>query len=199
RGHYSLNLRRPFCILSSEPSHEVIRHLQDATHDQQTVSTAYISGTPGCGKTRLGQEFFATKRDIDGLTFVATLNTEGIETIATSYITLGKHQGITRYSLKKLETSRRESPSEKIQYLKLLILKKVRKFSKWLIIADNVIALSVVRSFLPQTSSEEWGHGQVLFTTLNGSSIPCNTKHTYHESFSQGMEEDEAVNLLKCI
>ena len=100
-------------------------------------------------------------------TFVATLNTEGIETIATSYITLGKHLGITRYSLKKLETSRRESPSEKIQYLKLLILKKVRKFSKWLIIADNVVALSVVRSFLPQTSSEEWGHGQVLFTSLN--------------------------------
>ncbi|XP_022792247.1 uncharacterized protein LOC111331406 [Stylophora pistillata] len=206
----------PFCILSSEPSHEVIRRtndikrlmeklkdLQDATHDQQTVSTVYISGTPGCGKTQLarqlGQEFFATSRDSHGLTFVATINAESIETIATSYITLGKHLGITEYSLTKLETSRRERPPETIQYLKLLIMKRVRKFSKWLIIADNVDQLNAVRRFLPQTSSKEWGHGQVLFTTQNGSSIPCNAKHTYHESFSQGMEEDEAVNLLKSV
>lgn len=112
-----------------------MKHLEDGS--QQAVSTIYISGTPGCGKSQLarqlGQEFFCTRsREIDGLTFVATLNAESSETLADSYITLGKHLGITEYTLTNLETSKRENPKETIQHLQSLIAPKIRKFSKWL-------------------------------------------------------------------
>ena len=44
---------------------------------------------------------------------------------------------------------------------------------------------------------EEWGHGQVLVTTQDSSVVPHNAPHTYHESFSKGMEPDDAVELLE--
>ena len=61
---------------------------------------------------------------------------------------------------------------------------------------DNVVDLSLVRSYLPPTASEEWGHGQVLVTTQDTQSIPFNAPYTYHESLSKGMHPDDAVDLL---
>ena len=88
---------KPFCILPCEASHEVIRRSNDFTRlkkkmmkelrdgSQQAVSTIYISGTPGSGKSQLGQELFYTRsRDSDDLVFVATLNAESVETLANS-------------------------------------------------------------------------------------------------------------------
>ncbi|KAL9958212.1 hypothetical protein ACROYT_G035193, partial [Oculina patagonica] len=85
-----------FCNLTFKPSHEIVRRSNDVTrimskmqelHDGSNgaVSTIYLSGNPGCGKTQIarqiGQDFF-TKRSSDskGLTFVATLNAETLET-----------------------------------------------------------------------------------------------------------------------
>ena len=74
---------------------------------------------------------------------------------------------------------------------------KVSEFTKWLIIADNVIDLRSVRNLLPQTGSKEWGHGQVLITTQDSTTIPQNAPHTYHESLSKGMQLDDAMKLLE--
>ena len=41
------------------------------------------------------------------------------------------------------------------------------------------------------------GHGQVLITTQDISSIPVNAPLTYHESLSKGMHPDDAVDLLR--
>ena len=203
----------PFCFLALKPPHEVIRRSSDIErisnkmqelHNSSNgaVSTIYLSGNPGCGKSQLarqlGQEFFSKKSDnTDDMTFVATMNAESIETLTDSYITLGRHLGITEYALTNLEISKREKPGETIQQLFRLILPQVRKYSNWLIIADNVIDLNLVRRFLPLTGSEEWGHGQVLITTQDSTVVPHNAPHTYHESFSKGMQAADAVELLE--
>ena len=204
---------KPFCILTCEPAHEVIRRSKDITRlkkkmkdledgSHQVVSTIYISGTPGSGKSQLarqlGQEFFCTRSsDTDDPVFVATLNAESVEALADSYITLGKYLGVTEYSLTNFVTEKREKPKETIQHLKISIAAKIRKFSKWLLIADNVVELKAIRSFLPQIASSEWGHGQVVITTQDSSTIPCNAPHTYHESLNKGMDVEDAVELLK--
>ena len=202
-----------FCLLTLKPPHEVIKRSNDIeriTNKMQelqngtngAVSTIYLSGNPGCGKSQLarqvGHDFLSKRSDnVEDLLFVATLNAESIETLADSYITLGRHLGLTEYTLTSLETSKTERPGEVILQLKRLILPNVRKYSKWMIIADNVVDLTLVRSFLPQTGSEEWGHGQVLVTTQDSSAVPLNAPHTYHESFSKGMQPDDAVELLE--
>ena len=53
------------------------------------VSTIYLSGNPGCGKTQLarqiGEQFFKIgSGEREGLTFVATLNAETFEALADS-------------------------------------------------------------------------------------------------------------------
>ena len=199
-----------FCILASRPPHIIIRRSHDIERitnkmeelyngSSGAVSTVYLSGNPGCGKTQLareiGQQFFSEQSG--DLICAATLNTESIETLVDSYLTLGRHLGITEYALKDLESLKEEKPIEAIKQLHRLILPKTSKFTKWLIIADNVIDLRLVRDLLPQTGSKEWGHGQVLITTQDSGTIPQNAPHTYHESLSKGMRRDEAVELLE--
>ncbi|XP_078345543.1 uncharacterized protein LOC144631046 [Oculina patagonica] len=202
-----------FCHLTFKPCHEIIRRSNDVTRimtkmqglqesSNGAVSTIYFSGNPGCGKTQIerqiGEEVFMIRSsDSKRLTFVATLNAETLETLADSYISLAKKLGITEYTLTNLTTSKVNSPKEIVQQLQHLILPKIKQFSEWLIIADNVVDLSLVRNYLPQTASKEWGHGQVLITTQDSSVIPTNAPHTYHESLSAGMQPGDAVELLK--
>ena len=201
-----------FCILASRPPHVIIRRSHDIERitkkmeelyngSSGAVSTVYLSGNPGCGKSQLareiGQQFFSEQND--DLIFAATLNTESIETLVDSYLTLGRYLGITEYALTSLDSLKKVKPIEAIKQLHRLILPKTSKFTKWLIIADNVIDLRLVRDLLPQTGSKEWGHGQVLITTQDSGTIPQNAPHTYHESLSKGMRRDEAVELLETV
>ena len=204
---------QPFCFLASTPPHDIIRRSHDieriteimkelSSGSNGGVSTVYLSGNPGCGKSQIareiGQQFFSERMgDDENLIFVATLNAETIETLANSYMTLGRHLGITEYALSRLESLKIEKPLEAVQQLHRLILLKVTKFTKWMIIADNVVDLRSVQGLLPQTGNKEWGHGQVLITTQDSTTIPHNAPHTYHESLSKGMRLDEAVELLE--
>ena len=202
-----------FCTLTFKPSHKIIKRSSDVTRIMKkldelynesngAISTIYLSGIPGCGKSQLarqlGQDIFDRRlHGNDSLTFVATLNAETLDSLADSYSSLARHLGITEYTLTNLETSTKGNPREKIQYLKRAIYPKTKQFFNWLIIADNVVDLSLVCRDLPPTGSEEWGHGQVLITTQDSSSIPSNAPLTYHESLSKGMHPDDAVNLLR--
>ena len=208
----SANLQ-PFCFLASTPPHDIISRFHDIERITKKmeelssgasggVSTVYLSGNPGCGKSQIareiGQQFFSERKgDAENLIFVATLNAETIETLADSYMTLGRYLGITEYALSRLESLKIEKPLEAVQQLHRLILPKVTKFTKWMIIADNVVELRSVNALLPQTGSKEWGNGQVLITTQDSTTIPHNAPHTYHESLSKGMRLDEAVELLE--
>ena len=204
---------QPFCCLASTPPHDIIRRSHDIERITKKmeelssganggVSTVYLSGNPGCGKSQIareiGQQFFSERKgDVENLIFVATLNAETIETLADSYMTLGRYLGITEYALSRLESLKIEKPLEAVQQLHRLILLKVTKFTKWMIIADNVVDLRSVQGLLPQTGNKEWGHGQVLITTQDSTTISHNAPHTYHESLSKGMRLDEAVELLE--
>ena len=200
-----------FCILTCKPSHPIIRRVNDVTRilkkldelqneSKGAISTIYLSGIPGCGKSQIarqvGQEIFDKRwREGEDLTFVATLNAETLDSLAESYCSLARHFGITDNALANLEASR--NLPEKIEYLKTLIFSKTKQFSNWLIIVDNVVDLSSVQGDLPPSGRKELGHGQVLITTQDISSIPVNAPLTYHESLSKGMHLDEAVNLLR--
>ena len=202
-----------FCSLAFKPSHQIIKRSNDVTKIMKkmeklenesagAVSTIYLSGIPGCGKSQIarqiGQEYFDKRScESEGLTFVATLNAETSQTLADSFLSLARRLGVTEYTLTNLTTSKVGRPKETIQHLKLLICPKMKQLSNWLIIADNVVDLSLVRNDLPPSGSKAWGNGQVLITTLDCSTIPSNAPHTFHKSLSQGMQMEDAVELLK--
>ena len=201
-----------FCSLTFKPSHQIIRRSNDVTRiknkleelyneSKGAISTIYLSGIPGCGKSQIarqvGQEVYDKRlREDEGLTFVSTLNAETLDSLADSYFNLAKQLGVMEYALTNLVTSTKVDSSKTIQYLMRFISPKMKQFSAWLIIVDNVVDLSLVRSYLPPTASEEWGNGQVLVTTQDTQSIPFNAPYTYHESLSKGMHPDDAIDLL---
>ena len=133
---------QPSCILTSSPPHKIIRRSHDIeriTNKMEelygdangAISTVYLSGNPGCGKSQLareiGQEFFSKRTG--ELTFVATLNAESVETLAESYLNLGRRVGITEYALTSVENLKREKPVEAIGQLHRLIKSKVSTFT----------------------------------------------------------------------
>ena len=202
-----------FCSLTFMPPHEIIRRSSDIrkiTEKMQelydgsngAVSTIYLSGNPGCGKSQLarqiGDEFYTLKsRDTEGLIFVTTLNAETLEKLADSYVTLAKKLGTTEHAVTQMEKSKMVKPEDALKEAMCMIPPKTAKFANWLMIVDNVTDLRLVRSYLPQTASNEWGHGQVIITTQDSGPIPSNAPHTYHASLSNGMQRGDAVELLR--
>ena len=200
-----------FCCLTFNPSHQIIRRSNDVIRinnkleelydeNKGAISTIYLSGIPGCGKSQLarqvGQEVYDRRlREDEGLTFVSTLNAETLDSLADSYFNLAKQLGVTEYALTNLVTSTKVDSRKKIQRLVRFISPKVKQFSAWLIVVDNVVDLSLVRSYLPPTANEEWGHGQMIVTTQDTQSIPFIAPHSYHESLRKGMHPDDAVSL----
>ena len=205
-----------FCLFTSNPLHRIILRGKDVTkimgkmkvleeRSNRVVSTIYLSGMPGCGKSQIarqiGEQFFTTESgESKGLTFVATLNAESLKTLADSYFSLAKNLGVTGYTVSKLAiTVQLESADETIRHLQRLIRPITNLFSNWLMIAGNVEDLPLVRSFLPQTGCKDWGLGQVLITTQDASAISKSAPLTYHESLSAGMLLDDALQLLKVV
>lgn len=204
-----------FCNLTFKPSHEIILRGNDVTRIMEKmkelkdvssgrISTIYLSGIPGCGKSQLasqlGKEFFKRRwrrSDPSGLVFVATLDAESLETLADSYLALAKQLGITEYALTNLAIAKSERPKETLQHLKLFVMSKTRTFNDWLIIVDNVVDLSLIHGFVPENGNREWGNGQVLITTQDTRSLPFNGTYTYHESLSEGMLQSDTVELLR--
>ena len=211
-----INLKvESFCLLTSNPPHKIILRRTEVSkiigkmkaleeRSNGAVSTIYLLGMPGCGKSQIarqtGEQFFTMKSGKSkSLTFVATLNAESLETLRDSYFSLAKKLGVSEYAISKLAIAELESAGETIRHLQRLIRPITNLFSNWLMIADNVEDLPLVRSFLPQTGCKDWGLGQVLITTQDASAIPTSAPHTYHESLSAGMLLDDALQLLKVV
>lgn len=209
-----INLKvESFCLLTSNPPHKIILRRTEVSkiigkmkaleeRSNGAVSTIYLSGMPGCGKSQIarqtGEQFFTMKSGKSkSLTFVATLNAESLETLRDSYFSLAKKLGVSEYAISKLAIAELESADEIIRHLQRLIRQNTNLFYSWLMIADNVGDLVLVRSFLPQTGCKDWGRGQVLITTQDASAIPTSAPHTYHELLSAGMRLDDALQLLK--
>lgn len=209
-----INLKvESFCLLTSNPPHKIILRRTEVSkiigkmkaleeRSNGAVSTIYLSGMPGCGKSQIarqtGEQFFTMKSGKSkSLTFVATLNAESLETLRDSYFSLAKKLGVSEYAISKLAIAELESADEIIRHLQRLIRQNTNLFYSWLMIADNVEDLLLVRSFLPQTGCKDWGRGQVLITTQDASAIPTSAPHTYHELLSAGMRRDDALQLLK--
>ena len=150
-----INLKvESFCLLTSNPPHKIILRRTEVSkiigkmkaleeRSNGAVSTIYLSGMPGCGKSQIarqtGEQFFTMKSGKSkSLTFVATLNAESLETLRDSYFSLAKKLGVSEYAISKLAIAELESADEIIRHLQRLIRQNTNLFYSWLMIADNV-------------------------------------------------------------
>ena len=195
--------------LPTKPSHVIqdrhsevsmiLKHMEELKSGSDgEISTVYLSGNPGCGKSQIARmvgEAFYKQVSPDDLTFVATLNAETLETLFNSYDSLSRALRCTEFAVGRITTSG-DKIDEKLEQFQRLVTPKMKEFSSWLIIIDNVVKLEAVRRFWPTSGSKENGNGQILVTTQDSSTIPENGSHSRCICLSRGMHPEDAVSLL---
>ena len=202
----------PFCVLPLKPTHDVtgrdsevskiaqqLRALKYANND--ALSTLYISGNPGSGKSQLAR--LVAKRFYDEVkenpyttSFVMTLNAENSETLLESYVVFARHCKCPEYAVTNTLNSTDLCADEKIRSLKTLIGARISYYTSWLLVVDNVINVSQIHGHLPDAGDEQWVRGQLLITTQDAFSIPLTNSAIQHVSVSKGMHPDDARSLL---
>ena len=202
----------PFCILPPKPSHDVtgrnrevikitkqLKELKEANKNE--LSFLYISGNPGSGKSQLAglvtKRFFDEARDIPSSTScVMTLNAASPDSLLESYALMARQVECPEYAITNTLNSKAVKTEEKISNFKTLISSKIKLYTTWLVIVDNVCNMAWVHDHLPERGNGQWSNGQILVTSQDISSIPSTSSFVNHVSISRGMEADDSYSLL---
>ena len=198
----------PFCILPPKPSHDVdgrdyevtkitqqLKELKDGNKNR--LSYLYISGNPGSGKSQLAglvaKRFF---QELTNTAFVMTLNAESIDSLLESFVSFARLLKCSEYVITNTLSSKDSEIEEKITNLKTLVSTKVKLYTSWLLVVDNVTSIPQVSAHLPESGNEQWLGGQMLITTQDTASIPLTNTFINHIPVSKGMELADATSLL---
>ena len=201
-----------FCILPPKPSHnvasrdfevaEIMQQLKQLKSDNENkLNFLYISGNPGSGKSKLAglvaERFFDEAKEIPSATsFVMTLNAESQDTLLESYVSFARRLKCPEYAITNTLNSKDLTTEKKITSLKSLIGTKIKLYTSWLLVVDNVTSISRVHVQLPESGNEQWIRGQLLITTQDSASIPLTSSFIKHISVSKGMKPRDARSLL---
>ncbi len=200
-------------ILPGKPFHVTqrrgieIQKIQDSFRELRisatvsTVTAVYVKGPPGCGKTQLARQFgkeFIEKYEGNGEEFpriVATLHAQTPESLLESYKELHEKLEIPKAH------EERGSVRERIKGYANDIKNHLRESSSlWLLIVDNLTVNDPLREFWPTPEQESsWGEGLVLVTTQDSELAPRSHAHAKVISLESGMEEADAMDLLRAI
>ena len=201
-----------FCILPPKPSHDVaerdhelakiaqqLKQLKET--NESRLTSLYISGNPGSGKSQLAglaaKKFFDDKKQIAGKNaFVMTLNAQSLDSLLESYVSFARHLKCSEYAVTNTVNDKDLKTEGKIANIKSLISTKVELYSSWLLVVDNVVSLSGINPHLPETGGTHWCKGQLLITSQDTAAIPSETSFSNHISVSKGMTPSDAISLL---
>ena len=207
------NLYKSFQVLSSKPTHEVVYRkeiLNEIKQDLQKLRTHhggaltyfYISGNPGCGKSQLarqlGEDLYKSTNWHTETTYVMTLNAKDLDTLLYSYEEFGRYLNCKEDVLLNIMNSSK-TKAEKIKDLRSQITTRIRNWTRWWIIIDNVEDLDIVSALLPQMGDVVWNNGQIILTTQNTKSVPSESMLIKHISLSSGMNNNECRQLLSVL
>ena len=83
-----------------------------------------------------------------------------------------------------------------VEFLSASLCLAMRRRSNWLLLVDDYRPDSLMTEYWPQPGDTRWGVGTVIVTTNDRDIIPVNNSHSAVVDVSQGLEKEEAVNLL---
>ena len=160
----------PFCVLPLKPTHDVtgrdsevskitqqLRALKCANDD--ALSTLYISGNPGSGKSQLArlvaERFYDEVKEIPSATsFVMTLNAENSETLLESYVVFARHCKCPEYAVTNTLNSTDLCADQKITRLKTLIGARISYYTSWLLVViTSLMCLKYMNTYQMQETN----------------------------------------------
>ena len=154
--HESVLLRRPY----------VLQTIDKKLKDQEGIKTIALVGIGGVGKTTLVRQYARSTRS-NKESIVWELNAETKDSLVNSFEDLAYATAKTekeKRDLRFLQEIKNQDRREKSLFI--IVKKKLRAHSAWLLIYDNVENLSDVKKYFPSDSTV-WGSGKVLITSRN--------------------------------
>ena len=194
--------KNSFCHLPQKPAHYVterrleVQSIREKLCDlrekyPQGITTVYVSGNPGCGKSQVARQVGRSLYDEGGYDFIMTVNAE-----SSSAFLLSMEKFVKELGFGDVVIALTGSQENKLRKLKSIAMSKLCKtYSYWLIIVDNVAGDNLTE-FWPNTTSEEWGSGQVLLTTQDEDLVLFGDSSVAHEMLKEGMNFKDAIDLV---
>ena len=162
--------------------------------DENVVTTVYLTGQPGSGKTELARQYGELFKN----------RTSSTDTSKPLVITLnGSSEGSLFKSVKEATRKLRLSGGmeQTNPNLKILI-KELRDYFRdysgaWLLIVDDMFE-NDFNNLFPRSGGKEWGGGRVLVTTQDNNLVPPSC-HQFAKKLllNGGMTKEDALALLK--
>ncbi|OJX05136.1 MAG: hypothetical protein BGO76_01740 [Caedibacter sp. 38-128] len=149
---------------------KIIKKMRKFFKEKLDITTIALTGVGGSGKTTIAR-YYAQYQEAP---VNWEINAETEETLLQSFETLGYALPKTKREQNLLkELGKLENNKQKREKLILFVREKLKTYSGWLLVYDNVDKFMDIAEYFPR-NHESWGRGQVIITTRNSHIISNN-------------------------
>lgn len=169
---------------------ELLTQIDSKFEGQEGIQTVALIGVGGSGKTTLARQYAYHQQ----ATIVWEINAETKGSLKGSFENLAQNLSNTAEDKKWLtEINEIKNPKEKENKIIEFVRKKLKIYSNWLLIFDNVEKFMNILEYFPQ-NPQTWGKGRIILTTQD-SNIHNNT-YVNHTLKVEELSQDQKLNLF---